>query len=160
MVLDSFQRRFVMNMQLRQCFFRSKPFLLKKARFCLAFFDFQKKPKVFKKSQNFKNLASKNSSWQPCAKPPTRLAQVRSSILCLQRQVAKLASGLLYSWSLLRNSNTAINLQMFTSSYGSRRFGARHGTRAPTEGFSTQICFFSRPVCLGYYEKSCDICVF
>ena len=35
-----------------------------------------------------------------------------------------------------------------------------HGTRAPTEGFSTQICFFSRPVCLGYYEKSRDICVF
>jgi len=40
----------------------------------------------------------------------------------LQRQVAKLASGLLYSWSLLRNNNTAINLQMFTSSCGSSRF--------------------------------------
>jgi len=26
--------------------------------------------------------------------------------------------------------------------------------------FSTQICFFSRPVCLGYHEKSRDICVF
>jgi len=35
-----------------------------------------------------------------------------------------------------------------------------HGTRAPTEGFSTQISFFSRPVCLGYYEKSRDISVF
>jgi len=38
--------------------------------------------------------------------------------------LAKLASGLLYSWSLLRNNNTAINLQMFTSRYGSRLFGA------------------------------------
>jgi len=26
--------------------------------------------------------------------------------------------------------------------------------------FSTHICFFSRPVCLGYYEKSRDIWVF
>jgi len=43
-----------MNMQLRECFSRSKPFRLKKNRFCLAFFDFQKKPKVFKKSQNLK----------------------------------------------------------------------------------------------------------
>jgi len=58
------------------------------------------------------------------ARPPTRLVQVRSSLLCLQRQVAKLASRLLYSWSLLRTNNTAINLQMFTSSYGTRRFAA------------------------------------
>jgi len=41
-----------------------------------------------------------------------------------ERQVAKLASGLLYSWSLLRNNKTAINLQIFTSSYGSKRFTA------------------------------------
>jgi len=47
-----------------------------------------------------------------------------ATLLCLQKQVAKLTSGLLYSWSLLRNNNTAINLQMFTSSYGSRRFAA------------------------------------
>jgi len=59
------------------------------------------------------------------ARPRHVLAQVRSSLLCLQRQVAKLASGLLCSWSLLRNNNTALNLQMFTLSYGSRRFGAR-----------------------------------
>jgi len=39
----------------------------------------------------------------------------------LQRQIAKLASGLLCSWSLLRNNNTAKNLQMFSSSYGSRQ---------------------------------------
>jgi len=55
MVIDTFQRRFVMNMQLRQCFSRSKPFRLKKSqRFYLASFDFQKKPKVLIKSQNFK----------------------------------------------------------------------------------------------------------
>jgi len=32
----------------------------------------------------------------------------------MQRQVAKLASGLLYSWSLLRNNNTGINLSALT----------------------------------------------
>jgi len=39
-------------------FFQSQAFPTEKnpekARFCLAFFEFQKKPKVFKKSQNFK----------------------------------------------------------------------------------------------------------
>jgi len=55
---------------------------------------------------------------------PTRLAQVRGSLLYLQRRVAKLASELLYSWSVLRNNNTAVNFQMFTSSYRSRRFAA------------------------------------
>ena len=48
---------------------------------------------------------------------------------------------------------------MFTSSYGSRRFAAwDQGSRRGF--FSTQICIFSRPVCLGYYEKSRDICAF
>jgi len=47
-------------MQLRQCISRAKPFRLKKARFCLAFFDFQKKPEVFKKSQNLKIWLHKN----------------------------------------------------------------------------------------------------
>jgi len=32
MVIDSLKKRFVMNMQLRQCFSRDKPFRLKKAR--------------------------------------------------------------------------------------------------------------------------------
>jgi len=32
-------------------------------------------------------------------------------LLCLQGQVAKLASGLFYSWSLLRSNKTATNLQ-------------------------------------------------
>ena len=42
----------------------------------------------------------------------------------LQRQIAKLASGWLYSWSLWRNNNTQINLQIYSPSYGSKRFGA------------------------------------
>jgi len=44
-------------------FFQSQAFPTeksqKKARFCLAFFDFHKKPKAFKKSQNFKILLQK-----------------------------------------------------------------------------------------------------
>ena len=46
-----------MNMQLRQCFVRAKPIRLKIS---------QKKPKVFKKQPEFKNLASKKPNWQPC----------------------------------------------------------------------------------------------
>jgi len=60
--------------------------------------------------------------------------------------LANLASGLLYSWSLLRNNNTAINLQMFTSSYSSRCFAACD--QAVTEFFSQPDMLFSRPVCL------------
>jgi len=45
-------------------------------------------------------------------------------LLCLHKQVAKLASGLIYCWFSLRNNNTAVNLQTFTSSYCSRRFSA------------------------------------
>jgi len=59
MVTDSCQKRFVMNiMQLRQCFARAKPL------YCLAFFDFQKKSKMFIKAE-FQNLASKKPNWQP-----------------------------------------------------------------------------------------------
>jgi len=43
-------------------------------------------------------------------------------LLWVPRQVAELANGLFYGCSLLRNNNTAINLQTFTSSYRSRRF--------------------------------------
>jgi len=43
-------------------------------------------------------------------------------LLCLQRWVAKVASGLFYCWSLLRNNNMATNLQKFTLYYGSKRF--------------------------------------
>jgi len=49
-----FSEEILMNMQLRQCFSRAKPFQLEKNIFCLDFFDFQKKPKVLKKLQNFK----------------------------------------------------------------------------------------------------------
>jgi len=69
------------------------------------------------------------------ATPPTRIAQVRCSLLCLQRQVAKLAREL-YSWSLLRNNNTAINLQCSLQvtvigvlphvTYGTRTRGGTH----------------------------------
>jgi len=44
--------------------------------------------------------------------------------LCLQRRVAKVASGLFYCWSLLRNNTVATNLRRFTLYYGSRRFVA------------------------------------
>jgi len=41
-----------------------------------------------------------------------------------QRWVTKVASGLVYYWSSLRNNNMATNLQRFTLYYGSRRFVA------------------------------------
>jgi len=46
-------------------------------------------------------------------------------LLCLQRRIAKVVSGLFYCWYLLRNNNMATNLQRFTLYYGSRRFVAR-----------------------------------
>jgi len=45
-------------------------------------------------------------------------------LLCLQRWVAKFASGLFYCWSSLCNNNMATNLQRFTLYYSSRRFVA------------------------------------
>jgi len=53
--------------------------------------------------------------------PPKFLGWLR---YCLQGQVAKLASGLFYCWSLSCNNNIATNLQMFTSSYNIGRFVA------------------------------------
>jgi len=44
------------------------------------------------------------------------------SIPCLQRRVAKVASGLFYCWSSLRNNTVATHLQRFTLNYVSRRF--------------------------------------
>ena len=52
------------------------------------------------------------------------LAVYSCPLLCPQRQVAKLASGLFYCWSLLCNNNMATNLPMFTSSYDIKRFVA------------------------------------
>jgi len=45
-------------------------------------------------------------------------------LLCLQRQVAKLASELFYYWSLLLNNTMVTNVRTCTSSHGSMRFTA------------------------------------
>jgi len=45
-------------------------------------------------------------------------------LICLQRQVAKLAGGLFRCWSFLRNNNMPSNRRVFTSSYSSRLFAA------------------------------------
>ena len=88
------------------------------------FHTFQKIPKKSLKIVKSSNLGTKSLKMREL----------------LQRQIAKLASGLLYSWSLLRNNNTVINLSMFSSSYGSRRFAAcDQGLQLRV--FSTQICF-------------------
>jgi len=50
------------------------------------------------------------------------LADHSCPLLCLQRQVVKLASGLFYSRSLLRNNNMATNFHRFTSSNDRKRF--------------------------------------
>ena len=44
--------------------------------------------------------------------------------ICLQRQFAKLASGLFYCWSLLCNDNMVTDLQRLTWINGSRCFAA------------------------------------
>jgi len=67
--------------------------------------------------------------------------------------VARLASGLFNCWSSLRNNNTALNLQTFTSTYGSRRFtacdqGSHYGF------FHPHLPFFSRPGCLDLIVKN------
>jgi len=85
MVIDSFHKSFVMNMQLRQCFSRDKPFRLQKSLILpVFFFYFHKKPKMFKKNPEFQNLASKtkNPKWQPwCAVPTlTILSPVSSEV--------------------------------------------------------------------------------
>jgi len=55
MVIDFFQKRFVINTQLRQCFSRVKSCRLKKSQkrpdFVWLFFASKKKPKVLKKAR-------------------------------------------------------------------------------------------------------------
>ena len=66
-------------------------------------------------------------------------------LLCEQRVILGNVGTDCSIWFLLRNNNTAIiNLQTFTSSYGSRRFSAcdQQGSHCV---FFTMICFFSRP---------------
>jgi len=60
-----------MNMQLRQCFARAKPFRLKKDRFCLAFF-----------SHNFKIWPQKSQIGNPrqCAKINLLLDQLLATM--------------------------------------------------------------------------------
>ena len=64
MVTDSRQKILVVNMQIRQCFARAKPFKLKKRQILSGFFYFQEKPKAFKKRQNFKIWLEKKPNWQ------------------------------------------------------------------------------------------------
>jgi len=45
-------------------------------------------------------------------------------LLCLQREVVKVARALFYCWSVLRNNTMATNLQRFTLCYDSSRFVA------------------------------------
>jgi len=82
-----------------------------------------------------------------------RLQFAHVRLLWLQRQVAKLSSGLFCCWSLLRNSTMAMNLQTITSSYGSRRFAAcDQGSHWGF--FSRRSAFSSRPGCLGLLTKN------
>ena len=53
-----------------------------KAKFCLAFFDFQKKPKVFKKSQNIKIWLQKSQIGNPGGKTPTTVTSSAPSQIC------------------------------------------------------------------------------
>ena len=57
-----------MNMQLRQCFSRAKPFRLKKIQILSGIFWIPKKPKVFEKSQKFKIWLQKSQIGNPGAK--------------------------------------------------------------------------------------------
>jgi len=69
MVIDSFQKRFLMNMHLRQCFSRAKPFRLKKIQKKPDFvwlFLISKKSQRCSKIPEFQNLASKKPNWWHC----------------------------------------------------------------------------------------------
>jgi len=63
MVIHSRLKKFVMDMQLRQCVARAKLFRQKK-RFCLAFFIFKKSPSALKNPE-FQHLATNKTNWQP-----------------------------------------------------------------------------------------------
>ena len=84
-VIDSRQKRFVMNMHLRKCF---TLFRLKKPDFVWLFFGFHKKPKALKKSRISKSDFKKakfvtlaQSSQQPhvCPQPSTILINSMTS---------------------------------------------------------------------------------
>jgi len=75
MVIDSRQKRFVMNMQLRQCLARAKPFRLKKIKMknqvLTGIFDLKKNTPGASKKHEFQNLVSKMPNWQSCTRPAT-----------------------------------------------------------------------------------------
>jgi len=81
MVIDLRRKRFVMNMQLRQCFARTKPIRLK------VYFQ---KAKGVKKKPEFLNLASKNPNWQPCYTRIENVHEVHKKtfifLLCIEVQ--------------------------------------------------------------------------
>jgi len=92
------------------------------------------------------NLIFSNMQWWNCS-------SLMSAPLTAE-EGCETSERLFYCRSLLRNNNTVINPQMFTSSYGSRRFSECDRTELPLRGFTTQICFFSRPGCLGLIIKN------
>jgi len=70
MVIDLRQKRFVMNLQLRQCLARAKPFRLKKIKKKPDFdwcFLFSRKAKCVTKSLNFKTWLQKCQTGNPAS---------------------------------------------------------------------------------------------
>jgi len=90
---DLRRKRFVINMQLRQCFARAKPIRLKislkKVRF-FWLFVFPKKGKGVQKKPELQNLASKKANWQRCYARIENAHKVHketlNSVLCIQIQ--------------------------------------------------------------------------
>ena len=120
------------------------------------------------KTSHFKTPLNsyQSKTWKRCENAvPTRSRP--TTPLCLVKQLRSLMSdplpaeagceacysGLLYSWFLLRNNNTTINLQMFTSCYSSRRCAACD--QGSQWGFlQPRSVFFSRPGCPGLVMKN------
>jgi len=77
-------------------------------------------------------------------------------IPCLQRRVAKVASGLFYCWSLLRNNTVATHLQRFTLNYVSRRFVAwdswTHTSWQVMERASDMLIGYATSICTLWKE--------
>jgi len=95
----------------------------------------------------YKTHTSQESGSQLQCHCSDELAVHSYPLLCLHRRVVKVASGLFYCWSLLRNNFIATNLQRFTLYYGSKRFATCHGR---------QLKFFQRgetsALCLSFFR--------
>ena len=96
MVIESFQKRFVMNMQLGQCFSRAKPFWTEKSQVLSGFFDFQKKPKAFKKSQNFKIWLKKSQIGNPGLRQQQHINVLEGTAL------TRFTTRVIIIWEILR----------------------------------------------------------